>query len=232
EDFLKTFRNDHVQRDDLIAVDAYFYNTNGAESANFFCDTAGSMHSLEGTNDIGSLLEGIPFQADKIMFLNRFRKIAKEFARSSACGNLYVICVPKEKVKHCAYRAHSIGKPCKCKPSNQDLFILDELQQDRFPNFLSECAFSQYRILASYLQPENGIRSFLFTPNSQAKLLAKAQIKELADNIFLAKLGFHFSEPKLFRSPKAYHPFRTEIRFCLNASKKTEETLKKIWSHL
>jgi hypothetical protein len=232
EDFLKTFRNDHVQRDDLIAVDAYYYNINGAESANFFCDAGVSIHSLENTTDIDPLLEGIPSQTDKIMFLNRFRKIAKEFERSSSCGNLYVICVPKEKVKHCAYRAHSIGKPCKCKLSDQDLFILDELQQDRFPSFLSECAFSQYRILASYLQPENGIRVFLFTPNSQAKLIAKAQIKELADNIFLAKLGFPFSEKKIFRSPQAYHPFRTEIRFCLNASKKTEETLNKIWSHL
>jgi hypothetical protein len=112
--------------------------------------------------------------------------IVREFDQQE-CGSLSVICIPNDKLKECVYRSHPFGKVCRCAPSDDDLDILQHFQNNTFSLKLPNDKCWQYRIIASYLKPENNIRSFLLTPNLKATRECKKRIKELAKKIILAE---------------------------------------------
>jgi hypothetical protein len=191
--------NDHTQRTDLISVVANFlqYNMSNIETPNDACRVNRSVCSIQenGQADILSVLQRVASEKDRDRFLAEFMNIVDQFSNQTDCGSLAVICVPKINVQDWVYRAHPpLGEVCRCTHTDNDLPVLNDAQRDiSFKNlkgpetpFLLKHEDVQYRILASHLKPENGIRIFLLTPNRDAMIACKKSIKELANRIFLS----------------------------------------------
>ena len=175
-------------RDELLSVDAYFYNFASYES---------SLHFLANNcnvNRVDALLRNVvkfgiryfyPAISDAALeaYANQVAAIP---VQASPCGNLFVICTPKERAEEFHYRAHPYGVPCRCHSGDRSPEIIDRLQEG-VSDATTRCAslaHPQFRVYTPLLSPHVENREhkiYLLTPFAKAYRKAlKAQVKALA----------------------------------------------------
>lgn len=176
--------SDGETREHLLSADAYFFNAQRYESSLFF---------LVNNSNILGKPDTIKFFYKQIINYYRphlskqkiGRLVDKVFnavrSEESLCGNLFVICVPKEKSQKIQYRAHPFGSVCNCHPAAESRDILEKLQNDSF-DYSTKCEslpIPQYRIYTPLLKPETS-PIYLLTPYTKAcRKAMKAQIRNV-----------------------------------------------------
>jgi hypothetical protein len=187
EQLKKTIVNDNQQRDEVMSVDAYFANISRGESANYWCEKAGSVNSLssKGATDFDPLLEGIPSGAS-FAIKQKIVDLMKLFSREAPCGNLYVVAIPSGKAMNYSYPAKPFGKYCDCRSDKETFQQLVEANKGKAPT-CKNGATTQWRLATSALRAENGVRSFAITRYDDLKPLIEEYIQPLAAQIVLAQ---------------------------------------------
>jgi hypothetical protein len=187
EQLKQTILNDHEQRDEVMSVDAFFGNISAGESANYWCEKAGSVNSLssKGATDFDPLLEGIPSGAS-FAIKQKIVDLMKLFSREAPCGNLYVVAIPSGKAMNYSYPAKPFGKYCDCRSDKETFQQLVEANKGKAPT-CKNGATTQWRLATSALRAENGVRSFAITRYDDLKPLIEEYIQPLAAQIVLAQ---------------------------------------------
>jgi hypothetical protein len=189
----RSFVSDSQQetKKDLISSDAYFYNQQGLESSHFFLKDNSNIDSIPDAEYIKAIRHFYPLlnEEEATRFATQIQAMK---VSSGACGNLFVIAIPKEGSNNkFFYRAHPFGVVCRCHPVSEDEKILEELQSEKFPPE-AQCnndyiSIPQYRIFSGLLNPEIGgrrHRSFLLTPFNKAyRKELKGEIRNIVAEI-------------------------------------------------
>lgn len=170
---------------DLISADGYFFHNERYESALDFLSfnqniSDPSEKVLESA--IQSFYPEIPLEKSSFYA----KKIIEQTQDDpSQIGNLFVLCIPKEKSLEIQYRAHPFGEPCECHPDSSPIEILEQLQSGILSEE-TECYFDecpQYRIFAPALTIENGVKSYLLTTEKAFCKTLKERIREIVQEI-------------------------------------------------
>jgi hypothetical protein len=178
-------------RKELMSVDAFYYNHFPYESSMFFL--------VKDSNIVDNLKVIEKFSKECIQYfassisnakLNLLsQRVVSAFSpKSDPCGNLFVLCLPKEDSHKIQYRAHPFGPPCKCHPRKNDNQILENLQNEVF-DITTECKSKvkvpQYRVYTPLLKPGQGKRIYLLTPFEKPRRKAiKAKIKKIVEEVY------------------------------------------------
>lgn len=184
--------DDPKVREELLSVDAYFYNYMSYESAMFFLSNNSNIISdpqiIEriAKNIITSLYPKI--NPGKLSgYIQLVRNVVK--SKSFPCGNLFVICIPKTSSKKVAYRSHPYGRTCECHSSEEERSILEKLQAGIF-DAGTKCTKNlqfpvpQYRLYLPEIEPGKGQKIFLLTPLAHAdRKEIKNSIRQIAERI-------------------------------------------------
>lgn len=172
--------SDSYFRKKLLSVDAYFFNTNIGESANdYLSNNESDWHGeTEIIDDIlGSYLGIFPKE-----ILYKLLELSQEYQKLATIGNLYAICVPKEKINEMAFRAHPYGIPCKCE--KKPIKILNDLQNDNVKYTKCKAIAPQYRIVTDQLNPKDN-RIFLLSPVAKdIKDSYKLELSKIAQEVY------------------------------------------------
>lgn len=177
-------------RDNLLSVDGYFYNYHKWESSLFFLINNDNI--FNNANVIEDFAKKVfkhfcPKLKDKARIDSYAKEISQAAFKKAACGNLFVICLPKEKSHEIQYRAHPYGPPCTCHPKWKAATILNALQDENF-NYTNKCksipAVPQYRLYTPKLSPGDGKAVYLLTPFTKAQRREiKAPVKRVANEL-------------------------------------------------
>ncbi|MBA3957055.1 MAG: hypothetical protein H0X51_01480 [Parachlamydiaceae bacterium] len=200
---------DMKTRTELMSADAYYNNSSPWESNTFF--GVNNSNVLKNDNLIRELAVKVfthfcPTISERQIevFASEIQDASNKYTQQQAarCGNLFVICVPKEKSPDILYRAHPYGPPCDCHGTHEaeakgkadaqglvDRRILTQLQQHTdtvaLPQELqcktmSNAPPPQYRLYTPMLTPEQGVKSFMLTPvPKQERQAFKASISNI-----------------------------------------------------
>lgn len=181
------YDHETTTRTDLISADGYFYHNGAYESALDFMSRNENISS-PSYSTLSEVIEffipGLdPFVKDPLIK----KLLEKVKAHQSKIGNLFVICIPKEKSEEIQYRSHPFGKPCTCHLSSQDIPILEQLQKGKL-NYKAACSeydpCPQFRIFTPELKKENGVKIYLLTQDrlqrKKTKELVRKAIQELS----------------------------------------------------
>jgi hypothetical protein len=165
----KSDRTDHSPeaRRVLISADGYLSSDTGCESAIYYlCNNTNVLSSSSMEHFYTDLIS----QAYPSLGIEKSSEFSKALLKvtdiyQAYCGNLFVICIPKEESLKVQYRSHSMGKVCDCHPDQDDMQILDRLQKSELTNetLCKDEAIPQYRIFAPALDP-NKHCIYLLTP--------------------------------------------------------------------
>lgn len=177
-------------RDNLLSVDGYFYNYHKWESSLFFLiNNDNIFNNATVIQDFAKKVfkHFCPKLKDKARIDSYAKEISQAAFKKAACGNLFVICLPKEKSHEIQYRAHPFGPPCTCHPKWKAASILNALQEENF-NYTNKCktmpAVPQYRLYAPKLTPGDGKAVYLLTPFTKAQRQEiKAPVKRVANEL-------------------------------------------------
>lgn len=182
-DLKKVIYHDNDQRELVISADAYFLSKAFNESANSFCGQTRSASSFKnrGQQDLYPLIAGINMAA-KLVIQKEIDDLMAIVSQNMPCGNLCVICVPKDKVMNYSYPARSGGKFCNCSSEQEILQQLIDANNDIEPQCKYE-GTTQWRLAAAALRPENGVRSFTLSPHGDLEFFTEEYIKPLAAKI-------------------------------------------------
>lgn len=157
--------HDHIPhiRDQLLCVDAYFWNNLSGESAIDFFTSNVSVVNVVHSVSKAFLKQYLPDQHLCSQIADRINQISLQKQAESRFGALNVICVPKTIIRdpkrNIAYRSMSGGHKCTRYPDSEHIDILDEHQNDKLRHNYK----TSYRLLTSGLSRIPGIRSFRFT---------------------------------------------------------------------
>ncbi len=185
------FVHDHdtATRTDLISADGHFFHNTYGESSLYFLSCNRSMETsslLTFQNVIQHFYPKIPLEDTE----NYARKMMQETTTTAAkTGNLFVICIPKEKSASIQYRAHSYGVPCTCHPDSESLHILESLQKQEALPLDTQCEnlrldpCPQFRLFAPELKKENGVKIYMIPPDRLQRKAFKQNIKKIISEI-------------------------------------------------
>lgn len=168
--------NDMYHSTDLISVDACLESTAWAESAFYYFS---NNTSASFPNILRPLIE--KHLSNKAKQTTLFTQLTQLMESCSASGNLYTICVPKEQFHEVGYLSLSYGRgiaTLKNIAPPQKLAVerayLERMQEGR--------SWSQVRLVAHRLTPENGVKIFLnSTFTKQEKDALKTKIRHLIE---------------------------------------------------
>ncbi|HSX13447.1 MAG TPA: hypothetical protein VLE96_03395 [Chlamydiales bacterium] len=192
------FVNDHdiFTREDLISVDGYFYNNQSYESALFFL--ANNMNMFYPSKQfIEAILQSFQKDLDSDQSSRLADRVLEVKAEDdSRIGNLFVICLPKEKSQEIQYRAHPLGPCCHCHSKEEDQTILEKLQNGVL-DFQTGCwekynKIPQFRIFTPQLTQENGVKIHLIASNVSFLEKVRDKIRNVVQKIEYLK---HISCP-------------------------------------
>lgn len=190
--FAPHFDHDPSVRNHLISVDAHMYNVRLAESALYFLASNVNVYQYSNHNIVKSTIAKIISSFKSTLSPEVIEKYAKELVEAvpktpMPCGNLFVICVPKELSESIQYRSHPFGIPCNCDTSVEKANILEDLQQNKMPK--SFCTQQpQYRLYTPLLRPEYGVRIFRLIPMPRdQKNALKVQVSAIVDRLHQEK---------------------------------------------
>lgn len=190
QEFIKKqfFFNDEQgeQRIKLLSVSGYLLDTSPLESA---------LHFLVNNNNILNDKSAISKVINIMMkeaFSNFEEKILYAYGDQITqaipngnypCGNLFVVCIPKERVSEIAYRAHPYGKPCDCHPAKESDSILERVQKDEIVA-VTQCKQSsfhgqipQWRVFLPQLQNRDEEEQKEMSDKDKAKKIYKEKIR-------------------------------------------------------
>lgn len=180
--------SDHKVREELLSADAYFFNYSAYESSLYFLSHNSNI--LENKDVIKSVTKQTiehfyPEISPKksAIYANKILHTA-EF-KNAVCGNLFVICVPKDKAASIQYRAHPFGRACQCHPKKEDRKILEKLENGVLDestkcNTIFGPPVPQFRLYLPAIQPERDIHIFLLSPLAKDKKhKMKSKIKSI-----------------------------------------------------
>lgn len=177
-------------RKKLLSVDAYFFHLNRAETANDFLRSNKSDWYGEDTILQQILTSYLGVCNPKI--LNKLVELVKEYCRGQGIGqlgNLYAICVPKEKIDKIAFMAHPYGVPCK--HESDPIHILNELQEDRIPQMkckINICNIApQFRIVTDQLNKKDTPIILISPVAKDIKDSFKVKLSEIAQETYALK---------------------------------------------
>lgn len=177
--------DDHFLREWLLSVDAFLLNGTEEESCMYFLACNGSVFNSQQPNAVrmvnetilkrNLISEGASQHISKL--LEKLNQMGEEL-KGARHGNLFVICIPKEKARDLQYRAHPYGEVCHCHETGA-IDLLEELQKDRLtPRTLcNDGSVPQYRLAIPQITPEVGVKVFLITP------LTKSDRKKLKEQV-------------------------------------------------
>lgn len=178
-------------RDKLLSVDGYFFNYQTWESSLFF------LINNDNIFNNADVIEGFakkvfkhfcPKLKNKALIDEYAEEITQAAFKKAACGNLFVICIPKEHSPEIQYRAHPYGSPCTCHSGLDANKILSYLQGENFDSSVkcyNESPLPQYRLYTPKLGPGEGKAVYLLTPFSKAeRKQIKGPVKRVADELF------------------------------------------------
>lgn len=179
----------------LLSADAYFCSSEFYESA---LDLLVRNVSIEDSHElidnlakkiIGCFCPKITAK-DEERLLKELRVASELYEKTLAdsCGNLFVICIPKEKSGQMQYRSHPFGVPCECFSEDRDREILDRLNREEHGKDIVCPDISvdvpQYRLYTPLLTPEVGVRSYLLTlAPKKVRTLLKTAIKKVVNEV-------------------------------------------------
>jgi hypothetical protein len=184
--------NDHELFTQLLSVDADFSNTSLAESAYSFVSINYSM--LFTYDDVSKFrislckvikqilkTDTLPHELEQKVanYTQQLHVNVKKTINKREEGNLFVICIPKNKLQdpdtNISWRAHPNGIPCTCLGKlYDDIDELEKMQSEQTglccnnnPMAAQGLKLATYRLLAEELSPQmDGLRTFLLTTNS------------------------------------------------------------------
>ncbi len=183
EELKKMIKHDTVQRDPVMSVDAYFLSMAPHESANYFCGETRSVAPLaeRGASDLDPLLGELHEGAISVI-KREIDALMTIVSHKMPCGNLCVVCIPKDKVMNYSYPARPGGKFCPCRSDAETLQQLIDANKDIEPK-CKRGKTTQWRLATAALRPENGVRSFALSPLGDMTFLLEEYIKPLAAKI-------------------------------------------------
>lgn len=173
--FFTVSDSDKKVREELLSVDALFFNYARYESALHFLtnnsNILGNNHLIRDVTE-KTIAHFYPEIDEKERYRFAKKLLDATQKNDAPCGNLFVICVPKEGSEQVQYRAHPFGRPCRCHPREEDRAILDKLQRGVLDKS-TECDTStipwpktpQYRLYLPAIEPGKE-EIFLLTPQS------------------------------------------------------------------
>jgi len=179
--------NDHEKETnlDLISADGYFFNNGSYESALDFLAFNQNISDPSKKvikNAIQSFYPEIPVEKSSFYAKRIIEQIDDD---PSEIGNLFVLCIPKEKSLEIQYRAHPFGKPCQCHEDSSSIEILEQLQEGVLDQ-ATECLVydcPQYRLFTPELTIENGVKSYLLTSEKAFCKTLKERIRTIVQEI-------------------------------------------------
>ncbi len=127
------FDHDLSVRRDLLSCSGNLYCDAIGESANSFMSCNQSMCTLD------ELLVAQIGQATA-------DQLTSTIPKTTSTGNLYVVCIPKEKWTEVAYRCHPGGMPCTCKTESDATTLLQRAQEGTKTLDCEKFQGAQYRI--------------------------------------------------------------------------------------
>ena len=170
-------------RDDLISADAYFLHAEAAESAFFFMSVNRNITS-----------KSYPFIRHAIKFFHR--ELSKRELESytdqvaaltkndpSKIGNLFLVCIPKEKSEEIQYRSHPFGNPCRCSTEENSQQILEQLQNLEIGMSCMKNFCPQYRLFTPKLTPENNVKMYLLSSEEDYRRKVKEGIRQIVQDL-------------------------------------------------
>jgi hypothetical protein len=186
-----THDTDAFTEDDLLSVDAYFYNTQVEESALYYlaCNSNAGNFSKKIHKAAQQALEQFYPDVPKDKIEEESRKLMEEMSMIHApCGNLYTLSIPKEEMQRIVYRAHPFGKACNCHERERDEHILTNLQNGKICR-KTKCqrpfTIPQYRMSTQeLLKFGKNRRIYCLSPlSSNAKMRIKTVVEDIMRNL-------------------------------------------------
>ncbi len=161
--------------EELLSVDGYFFNNYIGKSSMSFLRNNTNINIFTGVSKIEEVAEKAIRHFAPSLSEGRSRYLAKKVVKTTdsldhPCGNLFVLCIPKEQSPEIQYRSHSFGWACDCHPKEEAPSILDKLQKDQFDastacsSLLYPSSFPQFRLYLPAIQPGTGKKVFLLSP--------------------------------------------------------------------
>lgn len=153
--------SDRETHENLLSVDAYFFNPQKYESSLFFLTTNSNIAG--NTDTLKSFYKQIISHYRPNMNDRDLGRLAGKVVRATQlqgdfCGNLFTICVPKKMSEDVQYRAHPFGTTCTCHPKEDNLAIISKLQEggpfDENTKCLGNFPIPQYRLYTPLLKPD------------------------------------------------------------------------------
>ena len=185
--------NDGETREHLLSADAYFYNPQTAESALFFL--VNNRNIEDDPKKITSFYQKImhhylPRLSHRSLESLSAKVLQATHLHTEVCGNLFVICIPKEKSVEVQYRAHPFGMVCTCHSPKRTEEILAKLQQGICDGSMRCTHYGQmipqFRIYTPLLQ-SGATPVYLLTPHAKSvRKQMKGRIKDIVDEAWLA----------------------------------------------
>ncbi len=181
--------NEAIPREDLISADGYFYNSKGYESAlHFMCQNSNISSSSLIVSVVKNAIQSFyPSLNSESFDLDGYatRVAAQTEEDCSSIGNLFVLCIPKEKSSSIQYRAHPFGEPCKCHEGEEGASILNLLQEGVL-NEETKCSYytiPQFRIFTPELKKENGVKIYLIPSEKTYRKALKERVRNIVQEI-------------------------------------------------
>lgn len=179
-----TYDHDTQTRQDLISADGYLYNTTHAESAFSFMNRNTNMTPADSAVALSIIQRFYP-SLNPIQQQEFAERIITPIRKPRlAIANLFVLCIPKDKSAKIEYRSHPFGKICDCHPLIASDQLLDRLQNGD----LAKCkngSTPQYRIYTPELHKQEGVKSFLISPDVKYRKEQKQSIKSIVQEMAL-----------------------------------------------
>lgn len=183
--------NDHdIQvRKIMISADAYYGNKSPGESAQYYLSNNASVHDCIDIliNNLFLDNPALKKKYNRFSLRNKFYQLNNNLEEKS-CGNLWVICIPKQLIKDqpnkYVYQSHAYGKLCTCH-APKEIQILENLQDNLYDKNLA-CEYGhipQYRIIIPELSSEKQIYSFFLTSyDKQYREAIKRHVKQIMND--------------------------------------------------
>lgn len=186
--------DDPKVREMLISADGFFYNHQAYESSLFFLINNDNIFNNATAIENFSkkvIKHFCPNLNDDTALHSYAQKIMKAAFKKAACGNLFVICLPKEVSHQVQYRSHPFGSVCKCHSEKTAHYVLKKLQEDEVLDSTSKCGpgylpIPQFRLYAPQLTPGDGKAIHLLTPfTKHERKEIKEPIKKVVEEVYL-----------------------------------------------
>lgn len=196
EDFVKSKwwinDDDPKDREMLVSADGYFYNHQTFESSLFFLiNNDNIFNNGDAIKNFSKkvIKHFCPSLNDEAYLEKLANRITEAAFKKAECGNLFVICIPKDDSFKSQYRAHPYGSVCKCHHKALNETILRKLQESEVIDHATSCKtgfkIPQFRLYTPKLRPDGKKAIYLLTPFSKkVRKSIKDPVKKVVEIVY------------------------------------------------